>query len=192
MKMLKSNKMIRRIAALEQRLENETERQELKMVRQELEVLKVIYHRGPTFKKEHIRKLLMAYSILMSLNGSPPPDIFFSRKQFNKRLKQFEVKPHFGVKELDSPNYLLHGCCSHEAKAIFVSVRIREIKRGERVVKARFSDRLNTLAHELVHWYFPDMEHGLEFEKRVKGMTSFVVRYWRRQGHMGEINDIFG
>jgi hypothetical protein len=50
-------------------------------------------------KQEHIRKLLLAYTLIcedLSEVGDfnePSPDIYFGRKQFNKRLKTVGVKP---------------------------------------------------------------------------------------------------
>jgi hypothetical protein len=93
----------------------------------------------------------------------PPPDIFFSRKHLNNRLKQC------GVKKM-SASYCsrIYGCCYLNVKVIFIEVK--------EAVFMKTQDYLDTLAHELQHWYFPEMEHGLEFDKRVKEII-------RRSGH---------
>ena len=55
------------------------------------------------------------------------------------------------------------GCC-YDEKVIFIRVE------GGRFMLSE--EYLWTLAHELQHWYFPEMEHGLEFDNNVEDIIK--------------------
>jgi hypothetical protein len=101
------------------------------------------------------------------------PTLILDRQQYS------DLRKSIGSRGVRKQRY---GECNRTQRAIFVNSRTSDYqivrymtKLGRKrtgcsykTVKATYRHKLNTLVHELVHYRFPSMQHGLAFENRIK------------------------
>lgn len=113
-------------------------------------------------KAEHKRKLIGASYDMAKMLGVQAPHIFFDKQPYEDRINLFGIK---NCHRLSSRNL---GQCSRRAHAIFINGYTR---------KQRYSDYLNTLAHEFVHYTWKEIRHGKKFNAKVKEVLQEFRSY---------------
>jgi hypothetical protein len=103
--------------------------------------------------------------------------LYFSRKEYEKHLEAFKETGGWVSKPVETSVY---GEMVWGAKAIYVNttncVYMCENEHNikcENVVRG-YSDYLYILIHELVHWYFPELEHGFKFEQKIGEIFKMI------------------
>ena len=93
-----------------------------------------------------------------------PRLIFTTRDVLNMPVEQTEGR------RVSAYKYL--GVCYRDAKTILVNIRHKAIKR---LNGGKFGTAEETLIHELVHYRFVHLNHGKEFNKRVRDIKHGKV-----------------
>lgn len=125
-------------------------------------------------KQEYKQKLLVVYNIICDSidheSGFEQPTLYFSHREFKKHLKTFK-------KRVSYERIISLG--SQFANAVYINPTVRYWRENEGIIEYKnirrgYSDYLHSLIHELVHYYFPRLEHGFEFEQKIGKLFKMI------------------
>lgn len=125
--------------------------------------------------KQRLQDALIKYCDQIGILPHERPTLILDRNEYNKIRK---VNNKRGIK------YNACGECFRKARTVYVDARCKEytiykyltkkaqkrtgIRYYYKTVKATYRHKLDCLVHELVHYRFKSMRHGLKFENRIK------------------------
>jgi hypothetical protein len=102
------------------------------------------------YKKTWIRNQVIKYALQIGITEQEIPNLVFSRKGVLAMPKHL-------TEGRRTVSHKYKGICFREAKTIFIHVKKHTSSKELR----------HTIVHELVHYRFPYLKHGIRFEKRI-------------------------
>jgi predicted metal-dependent hydrolase len=137
--------------------------------------------------KQRLQQELIKYSKQIGISDKDIPTLLFSPNEYIRRVEEYYNGKATGktIKKVKSKGL---GRCHDEAKLILLNQNSRgytweydrnqngekiktrmlgEVYYRKRKIKVNYNLYKKVLIHELVHYRFPNMQHGDRFEKRI-------------------------
>jgi hypothetical protein len=109
-------------------------------------------------KMQVLRKDLIKYSKQIGILNCEIPKLVFYGEEFKVDSNAAEIRHGLKPSRRGGRHTTYYGLCSYYSRIIFVNIRTSRTLRELRM----------TLVHELVHYRFHYLSHGIKFEDRIK------------------------